>query len=96
MPLVTIRFAQGRPVERNGALTKAVTDAVAENLDVKSEAVILIIDEYGGEDWTIGGVLHSDKTASGRGCPAPLRSVCRGYSPTFPCRIARLNSDKGV
>jgi 4-oxalocrotonate tautomerase len=64
MPVVTIRIAKGRPVERKRALAKAVTDVVAENLDVKSEAVILIIDEYDGDDWAIGGVLHSDKTTS--------------------------------
>ena len=65
MPVVTIRIAKGRPVERKRALAKAITDVVAENLDVKSEAVILIIDEYDGDDWAIGGVLHSDKPASG-------------------------------
>jgi 4-oxalocrotonate tautomerase len=65
MPVVNIRIAKGRPVEKKRALAKAVSEVVAENLDVKTEAVILIIDEYEGDDWAIGGVLHSDKLASG-------------------------------
>ena len=65
MPVVTVRIAKGRPVEKKRALAKAVTDAVAESLDVKSEAVILIIDEYDSEDWAMGGLLHADKLASG-------------------------------
>ena len=64
MPVVTIRIAKGRPSEKKRALAKAVTEVVAENLDVKPEAVIFIIDEYDGDDWAIGGVLHSDKLAS--------------------------------
>jgi len=61
MPVVTVRIAKGRPVEKKRALAKAVTEVVAENLDVPSERVILIIDESDSEDWAIGGVLHADK-----------------------------------
>jgi 4-oxalocrotonate tautomerase len=67
MPVVTVRIAKGRPVEKKRALAKAVTDVVAEILDVKAEAVIFIIDEYDSDDWAIGGMLHSDKLASGSG-----------------------------
>ena len=63
MPVVTIRINKGRPVEKKRALVKEVTEIVARNLDVKPEAVIFIIDEYDGDDWAIGGVLHSDKPA---------------------------------
>jgi 4-oxalocrotonate tautomerase len=65
MPVVTIRIAKGRPVEKKRALAKAVTEVVAENLDVKSEAVTFILDEYDGDDWAIGGLPHSDKLTSG-------------------------------
>jgi 4-oxalocrotonate tautomerase len=65
MPVVTIRIAKGRPVEKKRALAKAVTEVVAENLDVKSKAVIFILDEYDDDDWAVGGLLHSDKVASG-------------------------------
>jgi 4-oxalocrotonate tautomerase len=64
MPVVTIRIAKGRPVEKKRALAKAITAVVAENLDVKADAVIFIIDEYDSDDWAMGGLLHSDKLAS--------------------------------
>jgi len=64
MPIVTVRIAEGRPVEKKRALAKAVTEVVAENLDVSSERVILIIDESDDEDWAIGGLLHTDKLSS--------------------------------
>jgi len=64
MPIVTVRIAEGRPVEKKRALAKAVTEVVAENLDVPSERVILIIDESDDEDWAIGGLLHADKLSS--------------------------------
>jgi 4-oxalocrotonate tautomerase len=64
MPVITVRIAKGRPVEKKRALAKAVTEVVAENLDVPSERVILIIDESDSEDWAIGGLLHADKLAS--------------------------------
>jgi 4-oxalocrotonate tautomerase len=64
MPVVTIRIAKGRPVEKKRALAKAVTTVVAENLDVPSERVIIIIDESDSEDWAIGGLLHADKLVS--------------------------------
>ena len=64
MPIVTVRIAEGRPVEKKRALAKAVTEVVAENLDVPSERVILIIDESDDEDWAIGGLLHTDKLSS--------------------------------
>jgi 4-oxalocrotonate tautomerase len=64
MPVVTVRIAKGRPIEKKRSLVKAVSKVVAENLDVPTERVILIIDESDGEDWAVGGILHADKLAA--------------------------------
>ncbi len=65
MPVVTIRIAKGRPVERKRALAAAVTKAVAETLDVRPEWVTLLIDEFERENWATGGQLHADKFGPG-------------------------------
>jgi 4-oxalocrotonate tautomerase len=53
--------SQGTSRGKKRALARAITEVVAEHLDVKPEAVIFIIDEYDSDDWAVGGVLHSDE-----------------------------------
>ena len=67
MPVVTIRIAKGRPVERKRALAASVTKAVAETLDVNPEWVTLLIDAVERENWATGGELHADKFGAGYG-----------------------------
>ena len=37
MPVITIRLGEGRPIGKERALAEAVTNAVAETLDVRRE-----------------------------------------------------------
>lgn len=67
MPIVTIRIAKGRPIEKKRALVQAVTSAVAEHLDVRPDWVTVLIEEYDRENWASGGELHADKFGSGYG-----------------------------
>ncbi len=67
MPIVTIKIAKGRPVEKKRALARAVTDSMVEILEVKPEWVTVIIEEHDRENWASGGELHSDKLGPGFG-----------------------------
>jgi 4-oxalocrotonate tautomerase len=67
MPVITIRIGKGRPIEKKRALAEAVTNAVAETLDVRREWVTVLIEEYDRENWATGGELHADKFGLGYG-----------------------------
>jgi 4-oxalocrotonate tautomerase len=67
MPVITIKIAKGRPVEKKRELVKEITKTVAGILDVKEEWVTVLIDEYERDNWATGGELHSDKFGPGHG-----------------------------
>ncbi len=67
MPVITIRLGKGRPIEKKRALADAVTNAVAETLDVPREWVTVLIEEYDRENWATGGELHADRFGPGYG-----------------------------
>lgn len=67
MPVITARFAKGRPLEAKRAFVKAVTEAAANTLGVKEEWVSVLIEEFERENWATGGQLHSDKFGQGFG-----------------------------
>lgn len=57
MPIITVRIAKGRSVEKKRSLVEALTRAAAPILDVPPERIVGIIDESDDENWAIGGVL---------------------------------------
>lgn len=67
MPIITARFAKGRPLEVKRAFVRAVTEAAASTLGVKEEWGSVLIEEYERENWATGGQLHSDKFGQGFG-----------------------------
>ena len=64
MPVVNVKIVKGRTVEQKRNLAKAVTDAVARTIDVKPDAVWVLIEEYEKENWAEGGQLYSDRNSS--------------------------------
>ncbi len=67
MPIVSIKIAKGRPVDVKRNLVESVTQAVALSLDLEPELITVLIDEFERENWSTGGMLHSDKYGSGHG-----------------------------
>jgi 4-oxalocrotonate tautomerase len=63
MPVVNIKIVKGRTVEQKRNLARAVTDAVVRTIDVKPDAVWVLIEEYEKENWAAGGELFSDSRA---------------------------------
>lgn len=61
MPIVTIKIAKGRSVDRKRKLAKAVTEALVSTIDVRPEWVTVVIEEFDRENYATAGELHSDK-----------------------------------
>lgn len=67
MPIINVKLAKGRTVEQKQQFVEAVTKAAIEYLNVKSEWVNIVIDEYDRENWATDGTLHSIKYGKGYG-----------------------------
>ena len=61
MPVITIKLARGRPVEKKRELVKKITTTVVDTLEVKPEWVTVLIEEFDRENWATAGELHSDR-----------------------------------
>ncbi len=60
MPIVHINMYPGRSVEAKKKLAVAVTDAFVKSLEIKPEAVRIIIHELPKENFATGGILASE------------------------------------
>lgn len=69
MPIVSIRMAKGRGIDRKRRLVAEVTRAVAQSLDLPPEFVSIQIEEFDRENWATGGELHIDRFGPGCGTP---------------------------
>jgi 4-oxalocrotonate tautomerase len=55
---------EGRSVEQKRALVTEVTAAVCRTIDCTPGEVRVLIDNYGPENWAIGGKLRADTLGS--------------------------------
>jgi 4-oxalocrotonate tautomerase len=67
MAVVTIKIAKGRTINQKRNLVKSLTDSVVSSLDIPSEWITVLIEEFDRENWSSGGELHSDKFGKGFG-----------------------------
>ncbi len=63
MPTILVNMFEGRTVEQKRKMVSAMTEAVVKSLDVKPEAVHIIISENPKHNVAVGGVLVVDKKA---------------------------------
>lgn len=71
MPIITVKIAKERNLKTKRGFAKAVTDLAVKILDVKSEWVTILFEEFERENWATDGLLHSDKF--GKGCGKKIR-----------------------
>jgi 4-oxalocrotonate tautomerase len=64
MPVVTIAMFDGRSIEQKRELVKGVTEVVARVTGNPPDAVHVIIDEIKRENWSIGGMLSTERQAA--------------------------------
>ncbi|MGI6129693.1 MAG: 4-oxalocrotonate tautomerase [bacterium] len=61
MPIVQIELLAGRTVDQKRSLVSKVTDAICDSLEVKPEAVSVILREMEHHDFAKAGKLWADK-----------------------------------
>jgi 4-oxalocrotonate tautomerase len=64
MPVVTIAMFDGRSLEQKRDLVKGVTEVVARVTGNSPDGIHVIIEEIKRENWSIGGILSSDRQAA--------------------------------
>jgi 4-oxalocrotonate tautomerase len=61
MPIIHVNMYEGRSVDQKRKMVVAMTDAVVKSLDVKPEAVRIIIHDLPKHNIAVAGVLASEK-----------------------------------
>ncbi|HPR94665.1 MAG TPA: 4-oxalocrotonate tautomerase [Syntrophomonadaceae bacterium] len=61
MPFINVKMLEGRTTEQKRELAEVLTRETVRILNVKPEAVELVIDEYPRENWAFAGKLYSDR-----------------------------------
>jgi len=67
MPIITVKIAKGRDLKTKREFVKAITDTAVKVLNVKSEWVTVLFEEFDRKNWATDGQLHSDKFGKGFG-----------------------------
>ena len=63
MPVIHVNMYEGRTIEERRKLVMSVTDAVVKSLNVKPEAVHILLHDLPKHNVALAGVLSSDKKA---------------------------------
>ena len=61
MPIIHVNMYEGRSIELKKKLVVAMTDAVVKSLDVKPDAVRIILHDIPKHNIAVAGVLASEK-----------------------------------
>ena len=61
MPIIHVNMYEGRSLEQKKKLVVAMTDAVVKSLDVKPDAVRIILHDIPKQNIAVAGVLASEK-----------------------------------
>lgn len=60
MPIVVVNIKEGRTVEQKRAMVERMTHVICDTMEVKPDAVRIIINDMKNENFAIGGTLVCD------------------------------------
>lgn len=60
MPIVTVNIKEGRTVEQKREMARRMTQVICDTMEVKPDAVRIIINDMKNENFAIGGTLVCD------------------------------------
>lgn len=63
MPIVTVQMYPGRSIDQKRTLVKALTDAMVQHAGTRPDNLHVVIEEVEKENWSIAGILGSDREA---------------------------------
>ena len=61
MPIIHVHMLEGRSQDLKKKLVANMTDAVVKSLDVKPDAVRIILHDMAKSNYSVAGVLQSEK-----------------------------------
>jgi 4-oxalocrotonate tautomerase len=61
MPIIRVEMFKGRTQEQKRALVRELTEAFLRTCGGKPESVDVLITDVEKSDWSVAGVMHSDK-----------------------------------
>ena len=70
MPIVVVNIKEGRTVEQKRAMVERMTQVICDTMEVKPDAVRIIINDMKNENFAIGGTLGGTLV-----CDDPLMQV---------------------
>jgi 4-oxalocrotonate tautomerase len=60
MPFVNIRMIEGRSQQRKDEISKRVTDAISEVLQLPKDDVWVVFEDISAEDWYVGSTTVAE------------------------------------
>ena len=63
MPIITVRFAEGRTYEQKQRMAKEITDIMVKNAGVTPERVYIYFHDMKKTDMANGGIMRSELEA---------------------------------
>jgi 4-oxalocrotonate tautomerase len=61
MPFVSIRMIEGRSQQRKDEISKRVTDAISEVLQLPKDDVWVVFEDISAEDWYVGSTTVAER-----------------------------------
>ena len=62
MPIIEVKMLEGRTPEQKSRLSRELTEVAMRVLDVRPEAVRVLIEEIPPAHWSIGGVSFAERS----------------------------------
>ena len=60
MPFVNIRLVGGRSQEKKDAISKRVTDAISDVLELPKDDIWVVFEDVTAEEWYVGGTTVAE------------------------------------
>lgn len=61
MPIITVRFAEGRTYEQKKAMAKEITDVMVKHAGVTADRVYIYFHDMKKTDMANGGIMRAEK-----------------------------------
>jgi 4-oxalocrotonate tautomerase len=75
MSVVTVRIAKGWGIETKRRLAEAMTAALVDTIDADRASVTVLIEEFEGANWAVGGELQSDRSGPAKAVAADIDAI---------------------
>ncbi len=61
MPIIEVKMLKGRTLEQKARLSRTLTDVTVDILEIRPDAVRVLIHELPPEHWSVGGISFAER-----------------------------------